>query len=34
MTTAKGFKLTGHSVNDILYTTIPQIQANVAATSL
>ena len=34
MTTAKGFKLTGHSVNDILYTTIPQIQANVANTAL
>jgi hypothetical protein len=30
-TAAKGFKLTGHSVNDILYITIPQIQANVTA---
>src|SRR5437762_9287692 len=31
MMAAKDFKFTDHSVNDILYTTIPQIQANVAA---
>ena len=31
MTVAKGFKLTGHAVNDILYTTIPQIRANISA---
>ena len=30
MTIAKGFKLTSHVVNDILYTTIPQVHANVA----
>ena len=31
MTAANGFKLIGNSVNDILYATIPHIQANVTA---
>ena len=31
MTIVKDFKLTGHSINDILYTIIPQIRANIIA---
>ena len=32
MTTDKGFKLTGHSINDILHAMIPLLQANIAVT--